>query len=225
MKTKEILVLALALSWANHCQAQGVISTAPYWNGNEGISGFGIGSAASDSGGIDSTTAQTFSINGTALVTGITVPIFGYGPVYAPQPSDFQIGLATWNGTEAGSPLLYLSGTQVASGGNWSSFTVNPDVVLASGQEYILLLTTYNFLNTDAGSQASAGYVSAAAYSGGQVYEQTGYEYGINALFTKNWSATPGNLVFTINYTVLPEPSIIALACLGGLLFCSLRRV
>jgi hypothetical protein len=177
------------------------------WTSDVGISGFGIANPNTDG-----TVGQTFSINNvTALINSIQVPIYGS------SLAEFQIGIASWNGSQPTGSMLYLS-SPIAGVNGWQTFTVDPNnLVLNQNQQYLLLVTPNNFVNTSQPYNTGMGYVPS--YSGGEMYNLAGYELGISDLFANSWSDAGGDFAFSIAYQVVPEPGIPALLGLGALAF------
>jgi len=120
------------------------ISTLPNWTYGYSITGFG------DQGGfLGRTVGQTFRVaGGTVRVTSMQAPVFDRSPQYTPYPSDFQIGVAAWDGARPTGPLLYLSDHLVAYDSTWRNFIVAPDnLILNAGQDYVLFFTPMNYLD------------------------------------------------------------------------------
>jgi hypothetical protein len=185
------------------------------WYGSA-LTGFGI-----DTGGGDLTVGQTFHINnGSALVSSISFPLYAEAAA-----ADFQVGVAAWNGTQPTGSLLYLSGTLVAGGNNWQTFTLTPNnLILNQGQEYVLFLSPNAFVTTSAAYNTFVGAVGSGAYTDGQYYDVAGYHLGINDLFALSWSGAPINMAFSINYQLVPEPSPLIFIYLGSLALCLRHR-
>jgi PEP-CTERM motif len=214
-ETKLLFILATAglvglFSAVQRCQSQTIytIGDSGDWSGSE-LTGFGVSGAA------DETVGETFAVNNvSALVDSISLP------VYSPASTEFQLGVAAWNGSQATGSLLYLSAPFVGTGTFWQTCTVTPnDLILNKGQQYILFLTPNNYVNSSPTYSAGVGAVPAEYYSAGQYFDLVGYELNVDDLFTQSWSAVPASMAFTINYQAapVPEPSTLTLFFLGGL--------
>jgi hypothetical protein len=202
------------------------IGTLPNWDRNSGITGF------SDSGnsniGSTMTVGQTFRINnGNAVVTSIAFPLFANAPLYAPGPSDFQVGVVAWNGTRPTGSLLYLSDHLVGYGSVWQNFVVTPNnLILNRGQQYLLFFSGIDFLD-GLDSEASMGYVPGNPYTDGQYFflGLGGSGLGINNLFAHDWTPVAADLAFAVNYQIVPEPAGIVLLGLGSALLILRRKI
>jgi hypothetical protein len=64
-------------------------------------------------------------------------------------------------------------------------------------------------------------------YTDGQNFFLAGYKLDINDLFTYSWTAVPADLAFEIDYQLVavPEPSPLALLCLGSLMLRLRNRI
>ena len=205
-----IVALVGLFSAALCCQSQTIytIGDTGDWSGSE-LTGFGV------SGGVDETVGETFVINNVnALVNSISFP------VYTPTSTEFQVGVAAWNGSEATGSLLYLSAPLTGDGTLWQTCTVTPNnLTLNQGQEYILFLTPNNYVNSSPTYSAGVGLVPAEYYSGGQYFYQVGYQLSVDDLFTQSWSGVSASMAFSIDYQAapVPEPSAPIFLFLGGL--------
>jgi hypothetical protein len=201
------------------------ISTLAAWDGYTGITGF------SDSGTSNvlasfMSVGETFRINnGNAAISTFAFSVQSSNPRFLPGPSDFQVGVAAWNGSRP-TGLLYLSDHLVASGGNWQNFEVKPvNLILNQGQEYLLFFTAVNFID-GLDSQAGISYAPNHPYADGQ-YCFLGYGgagVGMNDLFSNDWTVTNEDLAFEIDYQVVPEPCSMVLLGLGAACFMFRRK-
>lgn len=211
----QLLLAAMIVFAFPQCLLANSVDTMPYWRGSE-ITGFTMNHFAATSVG------QTFRVTDiNAFVTSITVPVFGYGASYGMMPTEFQIGVAAWNGSRPTGPMLYLSDMLVAPELQWRTFTVTPNnVSLVQNQEYVLLLTPINYWATDWPSESGAGYVPNSPYPDGKYVQFIGYSAGVSSLFSNDWS-TIGNadIAFRVTYQPqsIPEPSTLVLAGFGVL--------
>jgi len=189
------------------------------WDGVGQITGFDINGT-----GGDSTIGQTFQINdASALVSSISVPVVDADTL---GTAEFQIGVAAWSGSQATGTLLYLSGVMSESSTSFQQpFTVAPNnLVLNQNQEYVLFVTANGVVDSYPPFNGSVGYVPVSDYAGGDAFYVTGYQLGINALFTQTWSDANTDIAFDVDYQAVPEPGICALLCSGSLAFSFRKR-
>jgi len=202
------------------------LGSLPGWDGNSSITGFSD-SGNSNTLGSTMSVGQTFRINnGNAVITSIAFPLIANAPLYAPGPSDFQVGVIAWNGTRPMGPLLYLSDLLVGYGDVWQNFVVTPNnLILNQGQQYLLFFSGISFLD-GIDSEASMGYVPGNPYTDGQYFflGLGGSGLGINDVFVHDWTAVAADLAFEVNYEIVPEPADTVLLGLGSaLLMMALR--
>ena len=175
-----LIALAAVLLTAQQGRAQETVGDLGDWLGYQ-ISGFDI-----DGTGGDTTIGQTFQIDdGNALVSSISVPVVDADTV---GTAEFQIGVAAWSGTQATGTLLYLSSVMSESSTSFQTFTVSPNnLVLNQNQEYVLFVTANGVVDSYPPFNGSVGYVPVGDYAGGDAFNVTGYQFGINDLFTQTW--------------------------------------
>src|ERR1035437_9477270 len=195
----EILFVGLFLT-TQRCQSQ-IYTVGDYtgtWSGTD-ITGFDIANAFPGPGKGDCTVGQTFSINNVnALIDSISIPIDGS------VSAEFQIGVAAWNGSHPTGSMLYLS-SPISGVNGWQTFTVAPNnLILNQNQQYVLMVTPNNFVNTSLSYNTGMGYVSG--YSGGQMFNVAGYEMSVSDLFVNSWSNVNADFAFSIRYEAAPVP-------------------
>jgi hypothetical protein len=215
-----VTALGLCLSVCHPARSMAQVYTAgtlQAWGG-AGVTGIYVG--ADGSVGVD---CQTFRINnGNALVKSISFPLWPYGARENPGLSQllFQVGVVAWSGSRPSGSFLYLSSELTAPVANaFQTFTVNPpNLLLTQGQEYALVFTPQNYVAADLGSLSLLGYLERSAYSEGQMFRWDGLNPGVDALYTQDWQALPGNVAFSVNYQIVPvpEPQTGLLLCLAG---------
>jgi len=181
-----------------------------------------------------STVGQTFRVTGgTVRVTRMEAPIFDRSPAYSPHPSDYQIGVAAWNGVRPVGPLLYLSDHRVAYDSTWRNAVVTPDnLILDEGQDYVLFFPPINYLD-GLSSYADVGYIPYDSYADGHfvslVISTGDPTIGTAALFDQDWRTldpayAQRDMVFEISYETIPEPGTATLMGLGLIALWHARR-
>jgi hypothetical protein len=205
--------------------------TTPSWNGVQGVGLLTVGG--------NNTFGQTFvSPTGTYKLNDFT---FHVDP-FAGSKLQFQTAIFAWSGSLTGTggqatgPALYTSApiSLLANGFNYQTVTVAPGLTLASGQDYIALLTLSGPDPTDSTNTNAVSFMGAvtghpAGDGGGGIKVDQGSYAALNS---SPWTTASdfGDLAWTAHFSAVPvpEPSsfslmLSALAILGGV-FCLRRR-
>jgi hypothetical protein len=220
-------VLGLAmLAWCAGTQGAraDLITTMPSWpNTHPYILPFGESNTA--------TYGQTITVGADTRLTNFT---FQMRTERFPGPSVFAGYVMQWDSVNnrATGPVLFTSSTQSRSAGDadFSPVSINPNINLVSGLQYVLFLSASNFFDT-IGDQADFGWIdSGSVYGSGQfVFQNNGSTFG--DLSSQTWSSFGGlDLAFSANLERLdpaaPAPAGLALAGIGSIccVFFARRR-
>jgi len=175
------------------------------WNGTNSIAAFGEHNTA--------TYGQTITAP-TGVVT-LDSWTFYLNDYQNPDVVDFQAFVFAWDGAKATGPSLFSTGpmstTNNGGADGFEAITINTGgVSLTEGSQYVLFFSASNLFDGSVGtSQWGTVYPGAGtpdtSPGGGFVFLNNGSNFGL--LTSQTWAQRQGDLAYSAEYSVVPEPS------------------
>lgn len=194
------------------------INTVPNWDTTTGYGYVGENNYFATFG-------QTITVGSDTFLSNFTFNIRNYST----NTAKYGAYVMEWSGVtnKAVGPVLYDSGLIAYSNNFYSALSINPNINLVSGKQYVLFLNSSNYFD-GLEDRTALGVVNDSYAGGSFVALNNGTNF--NALTTSTWVVGAGaDFAFKATlseFNAVPAPSglLLSLFSIGCLAFCRTTR-